>query len=179
MGTLTRLGGYADGACGRATQTDERRASADAGGLHYLYPADPLLSPSRRPVMVSSSVNKMHSGAKLAVAPGRPSTSERVGKRESIAREPPISRPQSDRSQAARVSRNLRRAGRLLAWSALMAIAIVFAVVVQGLAANALVTPGTTEPPAACRAALTAGDHVRESFLAHSCDRAFGATSKP
>jgi hypothetical protein len=129
--------------------------------------------------MVMSTVSKMHSVARLAMAPGRPSTSERVGNQESSAREPPTPGPQSDRSQPARVSRNLRRAGRLLAWSALMAVAIVFAVAVQGLAAYPLITPGTTEPPDACRAALAAGDHVRESFLAHSCDRAFGATSKP
>jgi hypothetical protein len=74
---------------------------------------------------------------------------------------------------------NLRWARRGLAWSALMAITLVLAVLLQAVAASALVAPGPAAPPAACRAALAAGDRVRESFLAHLCAGAFGATSKP
>jgi hypothetical protein len=99
-----------------------------------------------------------------------------VGKMHSV----PTAQPHSDRSQPVRVSRNLRRAGRLLAWSALMAIAILVALVLQNLAASAvLVAQGPAELPAACRAALAAGDHVRESFVAHSCAGVFDTISKP
>ena len=129
--------------------------------------------------MVMSIVSKLHSAPRLAMARGRPLTSERIRNQESIAREPPTAHAHSDHSQPARVNRNLRWAGRLLAWSALIAIAILGALVLQNLAASAaLVAQRRTELPAACRAALAAGDNVRESFLAHSCAGAFDATSK-
>jgi len=54
-----------------------------------------------------------------------------------------------------------------------MAIAIVFALVLQELAVSAVVAPRATTPPNACRSALAAGDdHLRETFLAHSCSGA-------
>jgi hypothetical protein len=54
---------------------------------------------------------------------------------------------------------------RTLAWSAL-AIPVAAALALQGLAAGARATP---QPTDACRAALAAGDHVPEGFLAHVC----------
>jgi hypothetical protein len=70
-----------------------------------------------------------------------------------------------------RVAINLRWAGRMLAWSALMATTLALAVVLQALAANALVAPGPVALSPACQAALAAGDNQRESFLEHSCVR--------
>jgi len=73
-------------------------------------------------------------------------------------------------------------AGRALAWTALAAITLVLAVLLQALAASALVAP---EPatPAACQlvagAALTDGDDVRARFLAQLCSGARSAKSKP
>jgi len=86
--------------------------------------------------------------------------------------------PPSDGSQPAGVNHNLRWARRVLAWNALMAIAVVLALLVQALAASALVAPGPAVLPAACQAALAAGDNERESFLAHLCDGAISATAK-
>jgi hypothetical protein len=68
----------------------------------------------------------------------------------------------------------LRSASRMLAWSALLAIALVFAVLLQALAASAVVVPQPVALSAACQAALAAGE--RESFLAHVCGGAAGAT---
>jgi hypothetical protein len=56
-----------------------------------------------------------------------------------------------------------------------MALTLVLAALLQALAASALLTPGPAAPPAACRAALAAGDQVRERFLEHACADAFGA----
>ena len=64
---------------------------------------------------------------------------------------------------------NLRSTRRILAWSALIAIALVLALLLQSLAASALVAPGPVALSAACQAALAAGDNQRESFLEHSC----------
>jgi hypothetical protein len=72
---------------------------------------------------------------------------------------------------------NLRSARRMLEWSALIAIALVLALLLQALAANAFVAPGPVALSAACHAALAAGNNERESFLAHSCGGAAGATS--
>ena len=58
-----------------------------------------------------------------------------------------------------------------------MAIAIVFALLLQDLAASALVSPGPVALSSACQAALAAGDNERESFLSHSCDRTIGAAA--
>jgi hypothetical protein len=67
------------------------------------------------------------------------------------------------------VMSNRRCAGRVLAWSALLATTLVLVLLLQTLAASALVAPGPAALPAACQAALAAGDNVRESFLAHLC----------
>ena len=64
---------------------------------------------------------------------------------------------------------NLRSTRRMLAWSALIAIALVLALLLESLAASALVAPGPVALSAACQAALAAGDNQRESFLEHSC----------
>jgi len=64
---------------------------------------------------------------------------------------------------------DLRSTRRMLAWSALIAIALVLALLLQSLAASALVAPGPVALSAACQAALAAGDNQRESFLEHSC----------
>jgi hypothetical protein len=74
---------------------------------------------------------------------------------------------------------NLRLARRMLAWSALIAITVVLALLLQALAANALVAPGPVALSPACQAALAAGDNERESFLAHLCGGAAVASSKP
>jgi hypothetical protein len=74
---------------------------------------------------------------------------------------------------------NLRLARRMLAWSALIAITVVLALLLQALAASALVAPGPFALSAACQAALAAGDNERESFLAHLCGGAAVASSKP
>ena len=63
-----------------------------------------------------------------------------------------------------------RRCGwRMLAWSTLVAITLLLAVLVQAFVASAFVAPETAAVTDLCRAALAVGDHVRESFLAHSC----------
>jgi hypothetical protein len=74
---------------------------------------------------------------------------------------------------------NLRSTRRMLAWSALIAIALVLALLLQALAASALVAPGLVAFSPACQAALAAGDNKRESFLAHLCGGAAVASSKP
>jgi hypothetical protein len=56
-----------------------------------------------------------------------------------------------------------------MAWSALVAITLLLAIIVQALAATTLVGPGPAAFTNSCRAALAAGDHARESFLDHSC----------
>jgi hypothetical protein len=62
-----------------------------------------------------------------------------------------------------------QRGWRVLAWSALVVITLLLAVVVQALVASAFGATERTALTDACRTALAAGDHVRESFLAHSC----------
>jgi hypothetical protein len=68
---------------------------------------------------------------------------------------------------------NLRWVTRALAWSVLMASALLFGLLLQSLAASALVAPRSAEPPAACQstagAALADGDDVRARFLAGLC----------
>ena len=68
---------------------------------------------------------------------------------------------------------NLRWAGRMLAWSTLIAITVLLALLLQSLAASALVAPRSPTPPATCQstagAALADGDDVRARFLANLC----------
>ena len=68
---------------------------------------------------------------------------------------------------------NLRRTGRVLAWSALIAITVILALLLQSLAASALVAPVAATPLEACQstagAALADGDDVRARFLARLC----------
>jgi len=69
---------------------------------------------------------------------------------------------------------NLRWAARVLAWSALIATTVLLALLLQYLAASALVAPRSAEEPAACQstaagAALADGDDVRARFLADLC----------
>jgi hypothetical protein len=68
---------------------------------------------------------------------------------------------------------NLRWAARVLAWSVLIATTVLLAVLLQSLAASALVGPRSAEEPAACLstagAALSDGDDVRMRFLANLC----------
>jgi len=128
--------------------------------------------------MAISTASKMRPGPESELERGWLATSGRSGKPECVARQPPTARPPSDGSQPAGVNHNLRWAPRVLAWNALMAIAVVLALLVQALAASALVAPGPAVLPAACQAALAAGDNERESFLAHLCDGAISATAK-
>jgi hypothetical protein len=72
---------------------------------------------------------------------------------------------------------NVRSTRRMLAWSALIAIALVLALLLQALAASALVAPGQVAFSPACQAALAAAENERESFLAHLCDGPVGATA--
>ncbi|MGI9148614.1 MAG: hypothetical protein ACR2IK_19060 [Chloroflexota bacterium] len=80
---------------------------------------------------------------------------------------------------------NLRWAQRVLAWSALLAITLLLAVLLQTLAASAQGASGPSAPPTACQsaspatAALADGDDVRARFLAHLCSGSIGATSEP
>ena len=68
---------------------------------------------------------------------------------------------------------NLRWAARVLAWSALIATTVLLALLLQSLAASALVAPRSAEAPTACQsaagAALSDGDDVRARFLANLC----------
>ncbi len=68
---------------------------------------------------------------------------------------------------------NLRWTARVLAWSALVIIAGLFALFLQSLAAIALVATRSAEPPAACQsissAALVDGHYVDTRFLADVC----------
>jgi hypothetical protein len=73
---------------------------------------------------------------------------------------------------------NVRWAGRMLAWSALMATTLLFAGFLQALATSDLVPTGLTAPSTACDTELAAQGETRESFLAHSCGGASGTTSK-
>jgi len=80
---------------------------------------------------------------------------------------------------------NRRWAGRVLAWSTVLAITLLFAFLLQAVAARALGAPGPAAPPAACQSvspattALADGDDVRARFLARFCSGAIGATSTP
>jgi hypothetical protein len=71
---------------------------------------------------------------------------------------------------------NVRWAARALGWSALMVVAILFALLLQSLAASALVAPRSAEPPSTCQstagAALADGDDVRARFVANLCPTA-------
>ena len=73
----------------------------------------------------------------------------------------------------------LRSARLTLAWSALIAMTLMLALVLQVLASSAIVTPGPVALSAACQVALAAGDNERESFLAHLCGGAPAASSMP
>jgi hypothetical protein len=73
---------------------------------------------------------------------------------------------------------SFRSAARMLAWSVLIAITVVFALLLQAVAANALVPSGPAALPVACRAALSTGHDVRESFLAHICNGPVDSTSR-
>jgi hypothetical protein len=68
---------------------------------------------------------------------------------------------------------NLRWTAWVLVWSALMVIAVLFALLLQSLAAIALVAPRSAEPPTACQssagAALVDGHYVDTLFLADLC----------
>ena len=78
---------------------------------------------------------------------------------------------------------NPRWAARVLAWSALIAITVLLALLLQSLAASALVAPRSAEPPAACQftagAALADGDDVRARFLANLCGTAIAPDQSP
>jgi hypothetical protein len=78
---------------------------------------------------------------------------------------------------------NLRWNRRMLAWSVLMAITVLLAVLLQSLAASALVAPRSATPPAACQtpagAALADGDDVRARFLADACRTAIAPQPDP
>jgi hypothetical protein len=71
--------------------------------------------------------------------------------------------------------------GRLLAWSALLATALVAALLLEAFAASALVAQGTAAPSDVCAtpnpvtAALADGDDVRARFLAHLCGGAIAS----
>jgi hypothetical protein len=72
----------------------------------------------------------------------------------------------------------------VLAWSALMATTLTLALLLQALAAGAVVEPGPSDPPAACLsssagAALADGDDVRARFLAGWCGAAVDSTKRP
>jgi hypothetical protein len=62
---------------------------------------------------------------------------------------------------------------RVVAWSALIATTVLLALLLQSLAASALVAPRSAEEPTACLssagAALSDGDDVRMRFLANLC----------
>jgi poly-beta-hydroxyalkanoate depolymerase len=79
---------------------------------------------------------------------------------------------------------NRRRAGRVLAWSALMAITLLISFLLQALAAIAP-EPEPAAPPAACQpispvtAALADGDDVRARFLARLCSGSIDARFNP
>jgi membrane protease YdiL (CAAX protease family) len=74
---------------------------------------------------------------------------------------------------------SFQSATRMLAWTVLIAIIAVFALLLQAVAANALVPTRPAALPAACRAALSTGHDVRESFLAHICSGPVDATAQP
>jgi hypothetical protein len=63
---------------------------------------------------------------------------------------------------------------RAVAWSALISMTVLLALLLQSFAASALVTRPSSESPATCLsaagAALADGDDVRTRFLANSCD---------
>ena len=60
-----------------------------------------------------------------------------------------------------------------------MTIAVVLALLLQALAASALVAPGQGAFSPGCQAALAAGNNERESFLEHLCGGAAVASAKP
>ena len=76
---------------------------------------------------------------------------------------------------------NLRSARRILAWSALIAITVQLALLLQSLAASALITAGPAARADACQstagAALADGDDVRARFLADLCGTAISHPS--
>ncbi len=82
-----------------------------------------------------------------------------------------------------RVVINLRWAGRMLAWTALIATTVLLSLLLQSLAASALVAPRSAEPPVACQsnagAALADGDDVRARFLANLCRTAIAPHRSP
>ena len=78
---------------------------------------------------------------------------------------------------------NLRWAARVLVWSALITTTVLLALLLQSLAASALVAPRSAEEPAGCQstagAALADGDDVRARFLADLCRSASAPYSGP
>jgi len=64
-------------------------------------------------------------------------------------------------------------AARVVAWTALISMTVLLALLLQSFAASALVARPSAEPPATClsgaAAALADGDDVRERFLANLC----------
>jgi hypothetical protein len=78
---------------------------------------------------------------------------------------------------------NLRWAARVLAWSVLIATTVLLALLLQSLAASALVAPRSAEERAACLstagAALADGDDVRARFLADLCRAAIAPHPGP
>jgi hypothetical protein len=70
---------------------------------------------------------------------------------------------------------------QVLAWSALLAIALVLASILQAVATRSLAVPAQAAPPenrvSAATAALADGDDIRARFLASLPDGAIDATS--
>jgi hypothetical protein len=68
---------------------------------------------------------------------------------------------------------NIRLARQVLAWRALMAITVLLTLLLQSLAASALVASRSAEPPTACQstagAALVHGNYVDIALLADVC----------
>jgi hypothetical protein len=78
---------------------------------------------------------------------------------------------------------NLRWAAHVLAWSALTVITVLLAILLQALAASALVAARSADPPTTCLstagAALADGDDVRARFLAKLCRSAGASLPSP
>jgi hypothetical protein len=76
-----------------------------------------------------------------------------------------------------------RKPRQVLAWSALLATALVLASILQAVATSALVVPAQAAQPvnrvSAATAALADGDDIRARFLASLPDGALDATSAP
>ena len=73
---------------------------------------------------------------------------------------------------------SFRWATRMLAWGVLIATSVALALLLQAVAASALDSAGPAAQSPACRAALSTGHDVRESFLAHICSGPVDSTSR-